>query len=381
MNVNADELVSQAMAALQQGNPQGAIGALRDALSANPNRLDLRHALSVTHLQLGEPEQALRLNQELLDMATGLGEEVPADMLSQVLLTRAAIFEDMSQPAGSEAAYREILRLQPSHPQAQQGLGFLLLSWGRHSDGVAELERHAGNFSEDQEPRHATRKFLDELAAFRREELHPGAFLHAHRESYVEFFDHHANRMAEQGWIAEAARMRREGDRVVPIIAEGARPYAAIRVDIVNPQTGQPGLIGEEPMIVAIEGFEALAHAPVLFETSRDNGFMVWTSSQCPWDQLTIQVRLAGPGGLDELDSVIGDWYSAGFNGSFGTSDRGRFHYISDPESPTPDAVSYQVDCGRAELRAVENLMSRLAVLHAQVPLRHVVIGRGQLPG
>lgn len=378
--MNADELVSQAMAALQQGNPQGAIGALRDALSANPNRLDLRHAMSVTHLQLGEPEQALRLNQELLDMATGLGDEVPADMLSQVLLTRAAIFEDMGQPAGSEAAYREILRLQPHHPQAQQGLGFLLLAWGRLSDGVAELERHAGNSGEDAEPRQATRKFLDELAAFRREELHPGAFLHAHRESYVEFFDHHANQMAEQGWIAEAARMKREGDRVVPIIAEGARPYAAIRVDIVNPQTGQPGLIGEEPMIVAIEGFEALAHAPVLFETSRDSGFTVWTSSQCPWDQLSVQVRLAGPGGLEELDAVVGDWYSAGFNGAFGSSDRGRFHYISDPEMPAPDAVTYQVDCGRAELRAVENLLSRLAVLHAQRPLRHVVVGRGQLP-
>lgn len=368
------------MAALNQGNPTDAVSTLQAAVTANPDRLDLRHALSVAHLQLGEPLMALQVNEELFDLASEETGEHAAMMMLQIVLTRAAIFEDLAQPTEAEASYREVLRHQPDHAQAQQALGFLLLAWGRMDEGVAQLRLHAENASEAAEPREATAGFLTALEAFRREEYHPGAFIQAHRESYVDFFNHHANRMAEQGWIAEAARMKRDGDRVVPIIADGARPYAAIRVDLVNPQTGQPGLIGEEPMIVAIEGFEPLAHAPVLFPTPTDNAFKVWTSSQCPWDQLTIQIRFAGPDAVDKADAVIGDWYSAGFNGTFGQQDSGRFHYISDPESPSPDSVVYQVDCGRAEQRAVENLMQRLVVLHGQHPIRHVVVGRGYLP-
>ncbi len=378
--MNADDLAQKAMQALNQGNPQEAISALQAALTANPERLDLRHALSVTHLQLGEPLLALQVNEELFDLASEEQGEAAMTMMIQIVLTRAAIFEDLAQAAEAEASYREVLRHAPEHSQAQQGLGFLLLACGRLEEGIAQLEKHAENPSEAPEPREATAAFLKALASFRREDYHPGAFVQAHRESYVDFFDHHAKRMAEQGWIAEAARMKREGDRVVPIIADGARPYAAIRVDLVNPQTGQPGLIGEEPMIVAIEGFEPLAHAPVLFRTPSDNAFQVWTSSQCPWDQLTIQIRFANPGAVEHADPIIGDWYSAGFEGAFGSQDRGRLHYISDPESPAPDCVIYQVDCGRAEQRAVDNLLQRLLVLHGQHPIRHVVIGRGYLP-
>lgn len=378
--MNADALVEKAMSALQAGNPKEALSALQQAITANPTRLDLRHALSVTHLQLGEPFLALQVNEELFDLAQEEAGENAAMMMAQIMLTRAAIFEDLSQPSEAEAAYREVLRHEPGHAQAQQGLGYLLLAWGRLDEGVAQLTAHAENAGEASEPRESTAAFLKALAAFRREDFHPGAFLQAHRESYVDFFDHHANRMAEQGWIAEAARMRRDGDRVVPIIAEGARPYAGIRVDLVNPKTGQPGLIGEEPMIVAIEGFEPLAHAPVLFPTPSDSAFKVWTSSQCPWDQLTFQIRFERPGAIDKADPIIGDWYRAGFDGAFGNQDRGRLHYISDPESPQPDCVVYQVDCGRAEQRAVDNLLQRLHVLHGQHPIRHVVVGRGYAP-
>lgn len=378
--LNADELVSQAMQALNQGDPREALPALEAALTANPERLDLRHALAVTHLQLGEPLRALQTNEELFELVSELTGELADQMTLQILLTRAAIMEDLAQPAEAAEAYAAVLRAAPDHAQAQQGLGYLLLAWGRHAEGRRLLQQHVDNETEAPEPREATRAFLDALDRFRKEDYHPNAFLQAHRESYVEFFDFHANRMAEQGWIAEAARMRRDGERVVPIIADGARPYAAMRVDLVNPQTGQPGLVGEEPMVVAIERFEALAHAPVLFPTPSESGFEVWISSQCPWDQLTLQIRFAGPGAVEKADPIIGDWYTAGFNGAFGSSDRGRFHYVSDPESPAPDAVIYQVDCGRAEQRAVEALLQRLVVLHSQHPIRHVVVGRGYLP-
>ena len=73
----------------------------------------------------------------------------------------------------------------------------------------------------------------------------------AHRGSYVEFFNHHASEMAAKGWIAEAARMRKDDEgNLVPVIAEGARPYAGTRVDLVDPQTGQAGLVGEQPIVL-----------------------------------------------------------------------------------------------------------------------------------
>lgn len=369
------------MRAINQGNPKEALQALQAALVANPDRLDLRHALTVTHLQLGEPMQALQVNQEAFELAMELADEAAAALMGQIVLTRAAIYEDLDQPAEAEAAYREVLQHEPGHPGAQQGLGYLLLKWGRMEEGVAQLQAHVDNAGEDAEVRESTRAFLDALARFRRDDVHPVNFLVAHRESYVEFFDFHAARMAEQGWIAEAARMKRAEDgRIVPVIPEGARSYAAVRIDLVDPKTGQPGLVGEEPMIVAIEGYEPLAHAPVLFPTPSDAGFQVWTSSQTPWDQMPVQIRFASPPGADKADPVIGDWYRAGFDGAFGTPEQGRFHYISDPESSAPDAVGYQVDCGRTETRAIENLMQRLIVLHSQHPIRHVVVGRGFLP-
>ena len=76
------------------------------------------------------------------------------------------------------------------------------------------------------------------------------------------------------------------------------------------------------------------------------------------------------------LDPVVGDWYRAGFDGAFGSQDAGRLHEISDLE-PIPGGVRFSVDCGRAELGAVDDLLRRLTVLHASHPLRCVLLGRG----
>ena len=92
------------------------------------------------------------------------------------------------------------------------------------------------------------RAFLDAWRRLEREDVHPRMLIEAHRGAYTEFFDHHATAMAEKGWVAEAARMVRDEDgKVVPVIPEGARPYAAVRVDLVDPTTGQGGQVATSP--------------------------------------------------------------------------------------------------------------------------------------
>jgi hypothetical protein len=133
-------------------------------------------------------------------------------------------------------------------------------------------------------------------------------------------------------------------------------------------------------MVVALQGYERLAAAPVTFQwPPRDYPFPVWVSSQCPWDQLPIQLRFARPGvkPLEAADKVMGDWYTAGFDGAFGTADRGRFHYISDPQRAGETTVVYDVDLGRAEASAIPDLLRRLSILHESEPIEALLLGRG----
>jgi hypothetical protein len=83
---------------------------------------------------------------------------------------------------------------------------------------------------------------------------------------------------------------------------------------------------------------------------------------------------------IDDLDPVIGDWYTAGFEGAFGTADAGRFHEIDDPMVVGDDTVVYHLDMGRAETSAVPDLLRRLLVLHGRRNIRSVVLGRGYAP-
>ena len=167
---------------------------------------------------------------------------------------------------------------------------------------------------------------------------------------------------------------------MVNSIPDGSQPYAAVRVDLVDPTTGQAGLVGDQPMIVALAGHETLAHAPVVSDWP-DQPFPVWVSSQCPWDQLPIAIRFDEGDPVAQADPTIGDWYTAGFDGAFGSTDRGRFHYISDAQAVDERTVLYHVDCGRAEHNCVEELLKRLDVLSGKHPIAAVLIGRGFVPG
>jgi tetratricopeptide (TPR) repeat protein len=391
-DLDAENLVNQAMAALREGDTDRARGLVASALEAAPARPDIMHALAVLQLQLGEPGIALQLLDQAEERARADADDRAAALMTQLFLTRAAACEDSFDPAGAEDAFREVLENEPGHPRAMHGLAYLLLGWGRLDEGTALLAEYIERGDEGEEYAQANGEFLSCIRRFVAADVHPREFLVAHRGAYCEFFDHHARAMEAKGWIAEAARMRRdEAGKVVPLVPDGARPYAAVRVDLVDPQTGQPGLVGDQPMVVALAGYEALSQAPVLFDWP-GHPFSLWVASQAPWNQLPLQLRFIDPvpaamgaalaAAYEAADKVIGDWYQAGFHGAFGTPERGRLHDISDPETPDQGSgvLTYTVDCGRAELSAIDDLLRRLAVLHERHPMSQVLIGRGFPP-
>ena len=61
---DAEALANKAMEALRGDDPMAAARALQEAVEANPERLDLIHALAVTELRLGEPASALALTEQ-----------------------------------------------------------------------------------------------------------------------------------------------------------------------------------------------------------------------------------------------------------------------------------------------------------------------------
>ncbi len=379
-----DNIAEQAMLALKGDDPQAAARSLRKLLKTAPDRLDLHHALAVTELRLGDPQAALAICEAAEAKAYEARDERAGMIMPQLMLVRASAFEDLRAPAGAEAAYRMLLEHEPLNPRATQGLAHLLLAWGRTSDGLKALDEYIEAAQDEPQFIEGTEAFGDNLRAFIRNDIHPEEFLKAHRGSYVQMFDHYAKTMEEKGWMAEAARMTRDDDgNLVPIIPEGARPYASVRVDLVDPQSGQPGRIGEQPMIVALADYQPLAHAPVIIPwRERDWPFPLFVSSQCPWNDLVVQVRFADQNtdAISVLDGVAGDWYSAGFDGRFGSADAGRFHEISDLELAGLGAARFSIDAGRAEVSAIHDLLRRLTVLHGQHPIAAVLFGRGYLP-
>lgn len=385
--VNPEELAERALKALQNEDPREARKLLFEAVKVAPDRPDLLNALGVVQLQLGEPESGKPLIEQAIALALEQAARHP-DRREQVemmvegfLASLAAAAEDLDLPDEAQDAYARIFAMTPGQPRARQGLAHLLFALGDIAGGRAQLRAYVEEDRDEDPFLEGAAEFLKEVDTFVRADIHPREILFAHRGSYVQFFDHHAGEQAARGWIAEAARMKRDPDgRVVPLIAEGARSYAAVRVDLVNPATSEIGQVGDQPMIVALADYQALARAPVLFAW-RELAFDLRISTQAPWDQLPVHVLFEQAGNLDALDAVMGDWYWAGWEGAFGSKDAGRFHYISDPEERRAGrGAVYHVDMGRASFEGIEDLLRRLTVLHDRAPIARVIIGRGHLP-
>jgi tetratricopeptide (TPR) repeat protein len=355
-------------------------------VQAAPSRPDFLHALGVVQLQLGEPESGRGLLQQALNLAREALADPSRQQQAELMvegfeLSLAAAHEDLDEPGEALAGYDRILAATPGQPRARQGRAHLVLGWGRVDEGLAELDLYVEEDRDEDPFLDGARSFAAAIRKFRADDIHPRELLVAHRESYVAFFDEHAEEQGRAGWVAEAARMKRTpSGSIVPVIPEGARPYAAVRVDLVNPATSEVGQVGDQPMVVALGGYEALARAPVVLRAPSQT-FPVHFSTQCPWDQLPISVLFTGEGALDELDALLGDWYTRGWNGEWGSRDGGRLHYISDvePRRSGRGAIVH-VDMGRARVEAVDELLRRFEVLHATHPIACVIVGRGHLP-
>jgi len=378
--VSEPEVVKKALESIRGDDLDAARDALMAALTEYPERLDLVHALSIIELQAGRPDHALDLTQKAAAVAMERREPGDIELLPLLLLAQGAASEELNKPENALRAYNSILGDLPNHALATQGKGHLLLAWGNLEAGLETLQSVVDSGNDDPRFIDATEKLIAGVRKFLSDDLHPKNFIDAHQGSYVEFFDHHADEQAKQGWIAEAARMRKnaEGD-LVPVIAEGAKPYAGTRVDLVDPTTGQAALVGEKPMIVAVSGHEILAQAPIVFDWPGQD-FPVWGSSQVPWNLLNITIAFDSGDSIAAVDPVIGDWYGAGFDGAFGSHDRGRFHNITDPIPLDANIVRYDLDCGRAEPSAIDDLLKRLSILHASHPIAGLLIGRGFIP-
>lgn len=373
-------VVKKALEAVRGDDLEEARSALMEALAEYPERLDLVHTLAIVELQVGRPDHALDLTQKASALALERRDAGDLELLPLLLLAQGAAHEELHQPAESLRAYEAILQDHPGHPLASQGKGHLLLAWGQLEEGLATLQAVVDSGADDPRFIAASEKLIAGVRAFLSDDLHPSNFADAHRGSYDAFFTHHADQQAAEGWIAEAARMRRDEDgQMVPVIADGARPYAGTRVDLVDPSTGQAALVGDQPMVVAVAGHEVIAQAPIVFEWPNQD-FPAYGSSQMPWNLLNITITFESGDPIEAADPTIGDWYTAGFDGQYGAPDRGRFHSITDPMQLGPTTVRYDLDCGRAEVTAIEDLLKRLNVLHTEHPIAGVLIGRGFVP-
>ncbi len=380
-----DELARKGMDAIQDKRFDEAIEAFTQAVALEPSRPDMNNALGMAYLHRGDVGNAI----PHLERAVALAEPYDAPdvqaMKRDFHLQLATAYQLMEQVDDAVRTLRGICRRWPDVPEPYLQLGALLLATGQLDDGLAVYRDAVGVLGE--EDAKAAEVMIAAIEAFR-ESGHPGSvFLEAHASSYIAYFDQVAEAQAEHGWYAEAARMRRGEDGTpIPILVEGARPYALTRVDLVNPADGTVSSVysEQEPMIVAVEGLEPLAQAPIVFPWD-GYPFPIGVCTRCPWHWLHIQVQFARPGSPEELiervDELIGSWYLSGYNGDFGEKESGRFHYVSNPEVLGERAVAYVVDLGRARFEAIPDLLRRLTVLHDTHPIERVLFGYAKLPG
>jgi hypothetical protein len=379
-----DEHARGGLKAIQEKRYDDAIEHFRQAVALAPDRPDIRHALGTAHLHRGDTGNAV----EPLEAAVRLAEPFTAPehqaLKREFHLTLATVYQLLDRVGAARAALREVIRRWPDEVEPYLQLGQLLLGACRPEEGC-KVYAEATDLL-DREQRQSAEALVGSVRAFLESGHDSLAFLEAHGDSYRQYFDDVARAQTEQGWFAEAARMtRRDDGEVVPLLPDGAKPYALERVDLVNPADGTVSSVysEQEPMIVAVEGLEALAQVPVTLPT-RGHPFEVWVSTRSPWHWLSIVVQFRDAAPFAErvswLEPMIGSWYLSGFNGEFGDKETGRFHYVTDPDEVGGRGVTYVVDLGRAKWDAIPDLLRKLAVLHDRHPVARVLFGEGRLP-
>lgn len=380
-----EEFAHQGMQAIEAKDIETAIASFEQAVALAPDRPDMNNALATAYMHAGRVYEAVSYLERAVELAEPFTAPEHQELKQSFHLELATAYTLTERTADARAVLERAIAVWPDARTPRMQLGSLLLASCQLDAGLAvfrEVAQHPGLEEGDRE---AARALVGSAEAFLESEHPASIFLQGHCEKYAEYFDECAAEHAD--WYAEAQRMvRGEDGEPKPIRAEGAKPYAMIRVDLVNPGTGEvAGVYSDsEMMVIALNGLEALAQLPILFPWKADVSFEVWVCSQVPWHWLAFTVEFEDGDAIEvkaeALDATIGDWYLAGFNGDFGTQDSGRFHYITDPEPASSCGISYTADFGRARFECIPALLARLSVLHLTHPIRRVLFGRGHLP-
>jgi len=379
------------MAAIEDKRFDDAIAAFESAVALDPSRPDMNNALGTAHMHRGDVGSAIAPLERAVDLAEPFTAPEHQELKREFHMQLATAYQLMDRVAESAVVLRGVVTTWPDEVIPRLRLAQLLVSSCQLKEGLA-VYRDAFDVL-DAETKEAIEALVGSVEAFLESEHEASVFLQGHQAEYKTYFDEVASQQPD--WYAEAARMAKGPDgEPVAVVVSGAKPYAFSRVDLVNPADGTVSSVysDKEPMVVALNGLEALAQVPILLPW-KGHAFDVYVCTQCPWHWLTVTVQFETPVDGDDrveewirdrlcerIDPIIGDWYLAGYNGEYGTKDEGRFHYITDPEILGDRGVSYVVDLGRARYSAVEALMRKLIVLHDTHPIRRVIFGRGGLP-
>lgn len=383
--MSLDQHAREGMKHLEEGRLKEAIEQFTAALAIDDSRPDLTNLLGMAYLHRGEVGSAIPLLERSLTLAEPYNKPEHQPIRAHFAMGLASAYRQADRPRDAVDLLEMSARKWKDQAELRVQLGQILLESGQLDRGMAVFFRLASDPTLDEERQKAASAIHGALKAFNESEEPANLFLKAHRDSYADYFDSVVKEQEEGGWIPEAARMARGADgEPRPYLAQGARPWAMMRVDLVNPATNEVfGVYSDtEPMIVAVQGLEPLAEVAVLLPW-KGHPFEVMVSTQCPWHWLTLTLEFDRPGSEAELaeraDPTLGDWYLAGYNGEFGEAHSGRFHDVTDAMAVGDRAVSWNFDLGRARYEAIEALMRRLVVLHDTHPLRRVIFGRGRL--
>lgn len=380
-----DKHAKAGIEAINDNRLNDAIEHLQQALALDDSRPDLNNALGMTYLRRGDAANGIPFLKRAVALSEPYNEPEHQEMRRHFHLGLATAQQALDLVKDSIETLRNTVTLWPQSLEVRLQLAQLLTQTGELDEGIRRFQELENDASIDPEYREMSKVVASTVTTFLDSNLDGEVFLRAHQESYKQYFDEVSAEQVAQGWYAEAARMKKGPDgQPQPIIAQGARPYAMERVDLVNPKDGNAASIysEKEPMIVTVNGFEPLAQVPVVF-TWPGRAFDVRVCSRCPWHWLDVFIQFAQDGSEQDLvqriEPTIGDWYLAGFNGDFGSSDSGRFHYITDPEVIGQRTVNYRIDLGRSQFDAIPNLLKRLEILHASTPIDCVLFGQGKV--
>lgn len=382
-----DEFARAGIAAVNERKLDVAIENFLKALEIEPDRPDLNNAIGMAYLHRGEAVSALPHLEKASRLAEAYDEPEHQDMRKHFETGLATCYMGLDRVQDALGVLQKAASKWNDDIEVRTQHASVLVSSCMVDEGRSAYQAIAEDERFDPEFREAADAIAGAIEALVDDEhIDASIFLQAHAESYSTFFAEHAHPLVSEGWYAEAARLQRgpDGDPV-PIIAEGARTWAVERVDLVNPTNGEVAKVGDErePHVIAVNGLEPLAQIPATLPW-RGWPFEVWVSSRCPWHWLTITVQLVEPRPEVQrdalLDEIFGSWYLDGYNGRFGESDMGRFHYATNPEFIGERAISYTFDLGRAKFEAISDLLKRLAVLHERIPVARVLFGQGRLP-